>query len=177
MRAAPVFFLAAGLFAFASGLFTFASGLFAFASERAVSEYKAEATKTILDLQQFRRTSSIPVRSAAGREGVATLVNLNPAINVWYLLSVAWRDGGGVEPAWHLENPNPHGAQVVLDEKYPAGIEIAQGNNRYSCDLLGGSPIAVTNGQVTLDFRRLAARVIALSTVPLTASEIAPLVK
>jgi hypothetical protein len=133
MRAAPVFF--------------FAAGLFAFASDRAVSEYKAEAPKTILDLQQFRRTSSIPVRSAAGREGVATLVNLNPAINVWYLLSVAWRDGGGVEPAWHLENPNPHGARVVLDEKYPAGIEIAQGNNRYSCDLLGGSPNALDQGR------------------------------
>ena len=43
---------------------------------------------------------------------------------------------------------------------------------KYAYDLLGGSPIAVTNGQVTLDFRRFAARVIALSTVPLTASDL-----
>jgi len=83
----------------------------------------ADGPKTILDLQPFQRTSTIHVRS-----GVATLVNLNPTINGWYLLRVDGSD-------WHLENPKPHDAQILLDEKYPSGVVIAEGNNRYSCDL------------------------------------------
>ena len=56
-----------------------------------LEEYNAEAPKTILELQQFRQTTSIPIQSQEGREGTATLVNLNPAINVWYLLKVTWK--------------------------------------------------------------------------------------
>ena len=41
----------------------------------------AEGPTTIVDLQQFRRTSSIHVQSAFGKDSAATLVNLNPAIN------------------------------------------------------------------------------------------------
>ena len=44
-------------------------------------EYTADVPKTILELQQFRQSHSIRIRSTAGREGVATLINLNPSIN------------------------------------------------------------------------------------------------
>ena len=47
-------------------------------SESRRREYDAEVPKTILELQQFRQTQSIQIRSKAGREGFATLVNLNP---------------------------------------------------------------------------------------------------
>ena len=62
-----------------------------------------EGPKTIIDLQPFRRVSSGRVRDR-GR-GVALLVNLNPAINTWYTLSVPWSDS-----VWHLENPKPREA-------------------------------------------------------------------
>jgi hypothetical protein len=104
-------------------------------SESQTAQYNAEIPKTIVELQQFRRTSSLHVRSNAGKEGVATLVNLNPAVNVWFVLTVAWN--GAVETAWHLENPRPRGTQILLDGKYPAGLIIAEGNNRYSCNLFG----------------------------------------
>lgn len=137
----------------AAGVFALATPESADAPQNPASLYNAEAPKTILDLQQFRRTSSIHVRSGLRgvreREGVATLVNLNPTINTWYLLSVVWRNAGAQDSAWHLENPKPHEAQILLDEKYPSGLVIAEAGNRYSCDLFGpGSlPNALEQGR------------------------------
>ncbi len=115
-----------------------ASLLFTAAAVLQTTQYSADIPRTILELQQFRRASSIHVRSGSGRQGVATLVNLNPAINAWYLLSVDWKDGVP-EVAWHLENPKPHQAQILLDEKYPSGLVIVEGSNRSSCDLFGSN--------------------------------------
>lgn len=105
-------------------------------------EYNEDAPKTILELQQFRQTSSIHIRSSAGREGLATLVNLNLEVNAWYVLTVAWNGVPAV--SYHLENPAPVLQKLLLDEKFPAGIVIMEGKERYTCSLLGetsGSPI------------------------------------
>lgn len=90
----------------------------------------AEAPKTILDLQPFRKTDSIKI---------ATLINLNPTINVWYVLKVAGKDGAP-ETEWHLENPNPGGARVLLDEK-ASTLVIAEGNKRTICDLFASNTL------------------------------------
>ncbi len=97
---------------------------------------EADVPKTILELQQFRQSHSVPVTSRRVRQGTATLVNLNPAVNAWYLLRVAWKDGN-VESAYHLENPAPQSRRLLLDEKYPSGLVIADGTARYACDLFG----------------------------------------
>lgn len=97
-------------------------------------EYEAEVPKTILELQQFRQWNSIRITSKDGREGIATLINLNPAINAWYLLKIAWKDGAQEAP-YHLENANPRTRKLLLDEKYPSGLVIVDGNNRYWCEL------------------------------------------
>ena len=99
-------------------------------------QYEADVPKTILELQQFRQSNSAPIKSGSGREGVATLVNLNPAIDTWYLLRIAWKDGAA-EPASHLEAPKPHEAHLILDERYPAGIVVQTGNDRHPCELFG----------------------------------------
>jgi len=104
-----------------------------------VEEYNAEVPKTILELQQFRQTTSIPIKSKAGREGVATLVNLNPAVNVWYLLKVAWKNGAG-ERTYHLENPQPKARRFLLDQTYLAGMVIVEGAKPYRCDLFTAEP-------------------------------------
>ncbi len=104
-------------------------------------EYDAEVPKTILELQQFRQTTSIHIKSHGGREGVATLINLNPSINAWYLLRVAWKDGGAPQIAFHLENPEPDVRRFLLDESYPAGVVISDGKNRYLCELFGGNTL------------------------------------
>ena len=115
------------------GLFAFVTPQLADAPASQIAQYNAEVPKTILELQQFRQTSSAHIRSAAGKDGAATLVNLNPYSNNWYLLTVTWN--GSAETSWHLENPKPHDARLVLDPKYPGGIQVLEGKNRYSCDL------------------------------------------
>lgn len=101
------------------------------------TEYNAEAPKTILELQQFRQTSTVRIAPKNGQQGVATLVNLNPNIGVWYLLKVAW--AGAPEAAYHLENPKPATQKLILDAN---GITILVGKNRYACDLFNGAMLA-----------------------------------
>ena len=100
-------------------------------------QYEAAVPKTIVELQQFRTATSIRISSDAGTEGVATLVNLNPTINVWYLLEVTWQ--GASESFYHLENLEPRSRRLVLDAKYPSGIEIVEGRGRDPCNLFAGA--------------------------------------
>lgn len=122
IRITPILLAAAALLALGS-------------SDDRKKQYDAEVPKTILELQPWRETSSARIRSQAGKEGVATVINLNPAIGAWYVLKIAGKDGAA-EQAWHLENAKPEEARVVLDEKAPAGLVITEGPNRYPCDLL-----------------------------------------
>ena len=95
--------------------------------------------RTIVELQPFRQRASISIRSTSLRAGVATLVNLNPAINAWYLMEVSWGDGSA-KRVYHLENPKPRTRTLLLDEKYPFGLVIAEGQARDSCDLFSAAP-------------------------------------
>lgn len=99
--------------------------------ESGTAQPKPHVQMSILDLQPFRQASSNKIKSNTGNQGTATLVNLNPAVNSWYLLEVDWQ--GGSKSSYHLENPQPRSEKLFLDPKYPLGIEITQGNARYSC--------------------------------------------
>lgn len=98
-------------------------------------EYEEDIPKTILELQQFRQTSSIHIGTTGARGGTATLVNLNPEANTWYVLTVAWN--GAPEASYHLENPRPLTQKLMLDQRLPSGIAIVEGSRRYQCDLFG----------------------------------------
>ncbi len=98
---------------------------------------EAAGPKTIVDLQPFRETSQLRVKGKAGQEGTVTLVNLNPRINAWYLLELTW-DGGAGGTSYHLENPNPGGRKVAVEQTYPAGIVIFEGGRRYPCEISWG---------------------------------------
>lgn len=104
-----------------------------------VTQYEAAVPKTIVELQRFRMTNSIRIRSDKGVEGAATLVNLNPTIDAWYLLGVAWKNGS--ESFYHIENPDPGSQKLGLDSNYPLGIEISEGNSRYDCNFFGGGAV------------------------------------
>ena len=99
-------------------------------------QYEAARPKTVLELQQFRQSTSAPIMSRSGKAGVATLVNLNPVINTFYLLTIAWKDGA-IEPAAHLENSHAQDTHLVLDGQYPFGIVVQQGRDRHPCELFG----------------------------------------
>ncbi|UCF92489.1 MAG: hypothetical protein JSW39_30215 [Desulfobacterales bacterium] len=102
--------------------------------QKQVDEYNAQTPKTVIELQQFRKTSSIAIRKSTGPEGTGTLINLNPRINTWYLLLLQWRESDGVE-AYHLENPAPATQTLLLDPDYPAGIVIHSPKETHRCDL------------------------------------------
>ena len=99
------------------------------------AEYEIVAPKSIVELQQFRQTTSLSIKSAEGVEGTATLINLNPVINTWYLLTLAWKDGS--EFSYHIENPQPHSRKLILNPNFPSGIEVWEGKKRCSCTLFG----------------------------------------
>jgi hypothetical protein len=93
-------------------------------------------SKTIVDLQPFRETSSIRIKGVRGEEGLATLINLNPDINAWYLLRL---DRPGVsEEDYHLENAHPRTQTFLLDSNDPYGLLIVDKENRYACNLWEG---------------------------------------
>jgi hypothetical protein len=96
-----------------------------------------QGPNNIVELQEFRQAQFIHIRSQLGANGVATLINLNPAINAWYLLKVTWAGQG--EAAYHLENPSPRTRKLMLDEQYPSALMIVEGNNRTTCGLFAST--------------------------------------
>ncbi len=97
------------------------------------NEYQAEAPKTIIELQPFRQTTSVEYEMW-GDWGNATLVNLNPRINAWFLLTLWWP--GAEKPiSYHLENPLPKTQTLTLNEKRPNGIRISGAGGDLDCEL------------------------------------------
>jgi hypothetical protein len=98
--------------------------------------FSREVPKTILDLQPFRQAGSIKIDGPRGEEGVATLTNLNPHSNLWYLLQLRW-GAASREETYHLENASPRTQRLLLDRGNPHGLVIARDEEKYGCDLWG----------------------------------------
>jgi len=109
-----------------------------------VDEYNARVSKTVIELQQFRRASSVSIRDATGREGTATLINLNPGINAWFLLLIQW-NGTDLVKAFHLENPKPATQILRLDQDYPEALLISSGKGTHPCGPWSNSSVGKLN--------------------------------
>jgi len=108
------------------------------ASSRAADAKDPQDLKTIIDLQPFRETSSFRMKEAVGLETRATLINLNPHINAWYLLQLS---GGGLasSEAYHLENADPMNQGLLLDQAHPPGLVITSKKGESVCELWGNN--------------------------------------
>ena len=113
--------------------------------DRQAAEYRAETSKTIVQLQQFRDTETTAAEGSGGKHGTATLVNLNPRINGWFLLTLNW--GSGAPLTYHLENPKPRTQTIHLGPANSHGIEISTGGRATDCDLWFGADDAVAAAQ------------------------------
>lgn len=102
------------------------------------AQYRAEVPKSILELQPFRRTTSIEAPGISGAHLTVTLVELNPGINAWYLLTVQ-RDGGGEARTYHLENVRPGSQRVSLSAAYPQGLRLIAPDGSLQCPLWSGA--------------------------------------
>jgi hypothetical protein len=112
---------------------------FVLSREGQTEEYGAERPKSVIQLQQFREATTLEINDGADREGEATLVNLNPRANGWFLLGVEWADHlmGGV---YHLENAWPERQQIALEAAHPHGLVIIdQERGPHVCDLWSAS--------------------------------------
>jgi hypothetical protein len=94
---------------------------------------RAGAATTILDLQPFEHTTTVPI-GAPGRGGTATLIDLNPRINRWYVLAVEFGGAGGAT-YYHLENPAPRHQTVALDAATGRGIVVRSAAGERACEL------------------------------------------
>jgi hypothetical protein len=96
-------------------------------------EYEAVRPKTVLELQRFRRATTLPIAGRAGRKGIATLVDLNPRVNEWYVLELTWDDGQ--TDRLHLENARPGEQILVLDPAHAGGIVVRRSGEDRPCEL------------------------------------------
>lgn len=105
------------------------------AAQRA--QYDAVVVKTALELQQFRRSQSVPVSNAAGRQGLVALSNINPRVNVWHVLAFDWgRDRPRAH--YHLENPFRRAQTLQLSELDGGALVLVAGGKSTRCDLWTG---------------------------------------
>jgi hypothetical protein len=93
--------------------------------------------QTIIDLQPFRQSVAIPIKGTGEEEGRATVIQLNPNVNDWFVLRLSWRGGPATEE-YHLENRSPRTQKFLLEDQNPYGLVIMDGEKKISCQLWGG---------------------------------------
>ncbi|MBF0352502.1 MAG: hypothetical protein HQM11_15835 [SAR324 cluster bacterium] len=96
-------------------------------------EYQRQTSKTILELQPVRQTQTLAINTVEGKQGTATLINLNPVINIWFVLKLKWNDDSIQE--YHLENPFPKKQLFKLLAANPPEFQFQTASQQCSCDL------------------------------------------
>jgi hypothetical protein len=97
----------------------------------ACAAFASSGTRTVVDLQPQRRVESTTVRDPAGRSVTLTLTHLNPALDVWLLLTAQRADG--VAAAYHLEVAEPPGTRLSLDAQQPGQLALVDADNVQRC--------------------------------------------
>jgi hypothetical protein len=100
-------------------------------------QYDEDAPKWILELQRVRTETRIYLQQANGAPGNATLTNLNPQTNTWYLLSLDW-SASNVHLTYHLENPDRLGRELRLTSSDNRAVDIETANGSI-CRLWSGN--------------------------------------
>ncbi len=91
--------------------------------------------RTAVDLQPGAVSVTRPVTDDAGRHGTATLVDLNPVVGAWLLLTLTW-DGEEPQP-YHLQVAEPGRVRVSLDGRSARGVWLEGSGRGASCPLWG----------------------------------------
>lgn len=100
--------------------------------------YAARREKSVLENQPYRQTTSQAYTLADGAPRTATLINLAPAIGVWFLLSLTAPDGQTT--VWHLEVPSGTKTALRLDAGHPLGLMVDRAGTDSACELWASEP-------------------------------------
>ena len=89
--------------------------------ERAAA-FAAAEPKSVIELQQWRRSTTVQAAGARGPRWMATFVDLNPWVHEWFLVELLAPDG--TAHTYHLENHDPDRVSVELDPAYADGLTL-----------------------------------------------------
>ena len=109
--------------------------------------YAARRPKSVLEAQPYRVTTQKILSHGAGRSSTVTLVDVAPAIGVWFVLSRLGVEVG--QGTWHLENPLGVQQKVRIDATCPAGLVLTRMGQDRCCDLWGTTPGALDAAQAS----------------------------
>lgn len=109
------------------------------------AQYVAVQPKTILELQPFRQTMRLEWK--IGEYSSATLINLNPSVNAWFVLSLRRADGR--ESSYHLENADPRTQHLTLDAAFPLGIRISSPKSPADCLLWANDGMTLVQARLS----------------------------
>lgn len=97
----------------------------------ALSDEVKRAT-SIMDLQEWKEETQITLGLESERQTLVRLINVNPNINVSYVLELK---SGNTVRSFNLMNTNPTAQKLVLDSAFPRGISIHAHNRVDRCEL------------------------------------------
>jgi len=97
------------------------------------AQFQASRAKTIIELQQFRTTVARKTDGPGRRRGTASLINLSPGSNTWFLLTLDFGKDGSA--SYHLENPWPREQGLTLGEAAPQGVVLTSEKGGTPCTL------------------------------------------
>jgi hypothetical protein len=115
-----------------------------------IAGYDAQRPKSVVELQQFRELTRLPLAGGSGTRAVVSLIDLNPHIGAWYLLR--FEPVSGPSLTYHLEGPGE--SRLRLDPEYSTGIMVdSRGSGpgeRFRCELWpGGSAIPLEDARAS----------------------------
>ncbi|MGZ5713901.1 MAG: hypothetical protein ACXWIG_07055 [Caldimonas sp.] len=96
--------------------------------------------RSILELQAARRSESVALRDAAGQGGSVTLVDLDPAVHAWFVLTLQGPDRRS-PGNYHLENADPANQRIALDATRPGQLTLTSGARTERCALWPGDAL------------------------------------
>lgn len=102
-------------------------------SEERALAYTARRPKSVIELQQWRTSSTVAIPGPDGPLLTATLVDLNPWAHEWFVVQLDW--ASGPQQIYHLENPDPTRVAVRLDPAYPQGLSLEIDGAVERCEL------------------------------------------
>ncbi len=125
-----------------------------------LADYDANRPKTILELQRFRTSTQASIPMPGGGTAQALLVNLNPAVGSWYLLTIT-EPSRPAGVSYHLESPSARPVNLVsaatervavaVGNSSPCTLWTPAGHNALELAASSGLPYApLCDGQLYL---------------------------
>ena len=104
----------------------------------------ADVPVTIVDLQPDRAVERVEIRRGPDEVGSASLTNLNPQINSWFLLTFDW-PARGDHQSFHLENSDVQ-KSLILSPNPDGSLRLEVGGPPNPCQFkfgAGGAPVTL----------------------------------